>query len=122
MNKADKVALEYSGGFHFTSDKKEAEASGLKFDVPFADYLKIILKKCFFCKSPGKTPITTKQKRSRLDRKDRLKHFTLENTIPVCGYCYKARRVISPSMVWHVVLVNKKLGLITATNRLREKR
>lgn len=117
LNKNDLQILEFSVRVHLLKDMDIAAEYGLRFDLTFNEYLKLIMSRCYFCHARGTTPITTRHKRSQLDRRDRLQHFTVDNSIACCRLCFKARRVVNPKMIFRVVQVNRKLGLIDGKNK-----
>lgn len=89
-------------------DRYTAEAEGLSFQLSLVLYREIILQNCHYCGAKPTTPFTTQDKRSTLDRKDRLGHFTRGNSIPVCRHCYSARRKVSPKVAARIALIAAK--------------
>jgi hypothetical protein len=92
----------------FNKDQAEALGTGLWFHLTFEQYWSTILDNCFYCAAPPTTPYTTQDKRSTLDRRDRLKHFTPENCIAVCRNCYSARRKVSGKIAARIALITAK--------------
>lgn len=97
-------------------EKQKSKDAGLRFDLTVGEFRDLCFSPCHFCKSKGTTPVTSQHKRNQIDRLDRLKHFTFENSIATCRLCYKARRLAQPSMVWRIIRVNRVLGLIDEKN------
>lgn len=75
-----------------------AETRNLQFDITFEQFLEIAEKSCHYCDSPPTSRNTNQQlirrkvfSYSGVDRWDNTKGYILDNCVPCCKYCNRAK-------------------------------
>ncbi len=80
--------------------KRHARNRGIKYDLSREDFEVIIRKPCAYCGNPAGNKAKTKNIKepfpyNGIDRLDSSKWYYLENCVPCCGTCNKAKRSMS---------------------------
>ena len=70
----------------YTEYKRHAKERNIKFNISLKDFITLINQSCYYC---GKYPA------NGLDRIDSSKGYTLDNVVPCCKYCNRAKSDLS---------------------------
>lgn len=77
--------------------RQHAKRKGIAFEISFEDFLKVTQKNCFYCGSAPQNRQRPKGKNGDyvyqgIDRKNNSKGYTMDNVLPCCEMCNKAKR------------------------------
>jgi len=76
--------------------KRHANRRGLKWLLSITDVRNIIDKPCYYCGAINSNKKITKSKKegflyNGIDRKDNKQHYTIDNSLPCCKQCNRAK-------------------------------
>lgn len=102
--------------YHYQADAKRR---GFSWELTLEDFLRLTASECHYCGEPPSNRIGNRRTHryngefvySGLDRKDNAQGYTLQNVVPSCAICNKAKRTLSYEkfIVWLIKVGQKQI-------------
>lgn len=92
---------------NFTTYQKGATKRGLSFGISFDEFLYLLSQSCHYCGTPSDNG------KMGIDRKDNTKGYVLENSLPCCYLCNRAKgdKPYEEFILWVVRLAQYRVKL-----------
>lgn len=93
----------------YNSKIKEARGRGIEFDIHFEDWVKLASSNCYYCDiEPMRMYKKKKQEYGKfkfngLDRVISQKPYTIDNVVPCCWNCNKAKSALAQSEFYELI-------------------